>query len=141
MRNLSKPSQKIILWIMISAGIIMAIGGVVYRSWEALPFILSVAIISALNIGKIWMLERAVNKITEMDNPDTGKTYVKFQYLVRYFGTAIVLLAIGLLYVYTPMPISTVWGAIAGLFTMQIAVMVVRFMKFDEDTDEESPNL
>jgi len=137
MKNLSAPSQAIIKWIIISAGIIIAIGIIVYRSFEALPFALSVAIISALNVGKIWMLERAVNKITDMDDPDTGKNYVKFQYLIRYFGTAIVLLAIGFLYLYTPVPISVVWGAIAGIFTMQLAIIRIRFIKFEEDTPSE----
>jgi len=146
MRNLSKPSQKIIQWIIIAGAVMSLIGVIVYRSWEAAPFALSVAIMSVVNVFKIRMLDRAVNKITEMDDPDIGKNYVKFQYLVRYFGTVIILLAIGLLYMYTPIPTSTVFGAIAGLFTMQIAVIIIRFMKFEEDSppgtfSQENPPL
>jgi len=136
--NLSAPSRKIIQWIMISAGAIIVVGAIVYRSWVALPFAFSVTIVSALNVLKIWMLERTVNKISDMDDPGTGKTYVKFQYLVRYFGTVILLLAIGFIYLYSPIQIVNVWGAIAGIFTMQIAVMRVRFIKFEEDTPQEN---
>jgi hypothetical protein len=146
MRNLSKPSQKIIQWIIIAGAVMSLLGVIVYRSWEAAPFALSVAIMSLVNVFKIRMLDRAVNRITEMDDPDIGKNYVKFQYLVRYFGTVIILLAIGLLYMYTPIPTSTVFGAIAGLFTMQIAVIIIRFMKFEEDSppgtfSQENPPL
>jgi len=146
MRNLSKPSQKIIQWIIITGAVMILIGAIFYRSWEAVPFALSVAVMSLVNVFKIQMLDRAVNKITDMDDPDIGKNYVKFQYLVRYFGTVIILLGIGLLYMYTPIPIATVWGAIAGLFTMQIAVIIIRFMKFEEDSppgtfSQENPPL
>jgi len=137
MQNLSKPSQKIIQWIIITGGLIVVVGAIFYRSFEALPFAVGVAVMTLINAFKIRMLDRSVSKVTEMDDPDVGKNYVKFQYLVRYFGTAIILLIIGLLYLYTPIPASIVIGAIAGLFTMQIAVIIIRFMKFEEDSTSE----
>lgn len=112
----------------------MVIGAVVYRSLEALQFAFSVAIMSAVNVGKIFLLERTVNRISDMDDPSVGKDYVKLQYLLRYFGTALVLLAIGLVYLYSPAQIAIIWGAIAGIFTMQVAVIRVKFIKFEEDS-------
>jgi len=117
----------------------MIAGGILYYSlvgdlYEALPFALGVIVTSALNILKIIMLERSIQKTLDMDNPDTGKNYIRLQYLLRYFLTAVVLVIIGLLHIYIDSPrIISIWGALFGLFTMQIALIAVRHTKLIED--------
>jgi len=126
--ELSRPTKRLVLVIGISAIVIIAAGSAYYRSFEALPFILGVIMTSALNAGKVFLLERTVKKTLDLEDPDIGKNYVRFQYLFRYFITGLVLLAAGLIGSLTP-HISIIWGAVAGIFTMQIAVIIVRVMK------------
>jgi hypothetical protein len=52
---------------------------------------------------------------------------------LRYFLTGAVLLAIGLFGYFTPHT-SIIFGAVFGLFTMQISIMIVRHMNLDENT-------
>jgi len=112
--------------IAIAAVVLMAGGAVLYRSVEAIPFALGVFLTSALNVGKVLMLERTVNRTINMDDPETGKNFVRLQFLLRYFLTAAILLVAGLT------PFVSVWGALFGLFTLQISVIFVRSMRFDE---------
>ena len=131
--NLSMPSRRIILVIGISALVLIAVGAVIYRSLEALYFAVGVILTSSLNVFKVMLLERTVKKAVDMEQPDTGNNYVRLQYLLRYFLTGLVLLAAGLVSVYVEPPFINIWGAVAGLFTLQIAVISVRSMKFDEN--------
>jgi len=134
MKNLSETSKRIIRVICISA-VVMAAGGVIAFSalesrtqFEALLFAAGVAATSLLNVGKIILLERTVKITLEMDNPESGKNYVRLQYLLRFFLTGVVLLGIGLIGYFTEY-ISIAIGALAGVFTMQIAIIIVRHMK------------
>ena len=95
---------------------------------EALFFAIGVVMMALLNASKIFLLERTVQKALELDDPDFGKNYVRFQYLIRYFLTAVVMLGAGLIGYFTP-HVSIILGAIAGVFTMQISVIIVRHMK------------
>jgi len=158
-----KPSGLMVKMIMLAALIIIIIGVVFYRSLAVFPFALGVLITSGLNIIKMRMLERTVQKIIYMDDQEAGKNIIRFQYLLRYFLTGIVLVAIGLIQNYTsPPPIYSsrdwyigvwaflfpnapdtliyapfisVWGAVAGIFTLQIAVIIVRSFKLEKDGD------
>jgi len=135
---MTTPTAKIIRMIVIVT-LAMIAGGVLYYSlmadlYEALPFALGVIVTSSLNILKIIMLERSIQKTLGMDNPETGKNYIRLQYLFRYFITAVVLVIVGLLHVYIDSPrIISIWGALFGLFTMQIALIAVRHTKLIED--------
>jgi len=132
------PTTKIIRMIILAA-VAMIAGGVLYyvlskNSYESLPFALGVIVSASLNVLKILMLERSVKKTLDMDNPDIGKNYIRFQYLLRYFMTGVVLVIIGLLHVYADNPrIVSIWGALFGIFTMQIALIAVRHTKLIED--------
>ena len=147
--------------IIVAALIIIAIGAVYYRSFAVIPFALGVIITLSLNIIKIRMLEKTVQKVLEMDDPEAGKNVVRFQYLIRYFLTGIVLVAVGLLQNYTTpppiyssretylavwavlfpngpesllnAPLISIWGALAGIFTLQISVILIRFLKLEKD--------
>jgi len=155
------PSRIMTKMIIVAALIIIAIGAVYYRSFAVIPFALGVIITLSLNIIKIRMLEKTVQKVLEMDDPEAGKNVVRFQYLIRYFLTGIVLVAVGLLQNYTTpppiyssretylavwavlfpngpesllnAPLISIWGALAGIFTLQISVILIRFLKLEKD--------
>ena len=111
----------------------IAIAAVVYYFVEQLPtlgslyFAIGVVLTSALNVLKIFLLERTVRKTMDMDNPDKGKNYIRIQGLLRYFLTAAILVIAGFT------PFISVWGAIAGIFTLQVSIIIVRMMKFDDE--------
>jgi len=136
--TLSRTTVRIISTISVSALAIIVAGFVVCLALdsrtllEALFFSVGVVLTSALNVWKIYLLERTVTKTLNMDDPDTGKNYVRLQYLLRYILTGAVLLAAGLISYYTP-HVSIAVGAIIGLFTMQISVIIVRHMKIDDE--------
>ena len=163
--NLESPraSKLMIRMVFISALIIIVIGIVYYRSFAALPFALGVIVTSGLNIIKLRMLERTVQKIVNMEDQEAGKNLVRFQYLIRYFITGAVLVAVGLISNYTTeppfyssresyiavwavifpgapeslksAPFISIWGALAGVFTLQLSVILVRSMKLEKDGD------
>jgi len=130
--ELSKMSKRMIMMVGVSALVFMLAGAVFYRSPAALPFAFGVLIPAALNILKIAMLDRTVKKVIDMDDPNTGKNYVRLQYLLRYLLTGLVLLGIGLVHTRTDPPLISIWGAVAGIFTMQISVIICRSMKLDD---------
>jgi len=114
--------------VMIAGGLIVCLAVPARTFLEAVFFAIGVTLTSLLNIWKVLLLERTVKKTLDMDNPDTGRNYVRFQYLLRYFLTGAVLLAAGLIGYFTP-HISIVLGAVFGVFTMQISVIIARHMK------------
>ena len=131
--KLSRTSKGLIQMICVSALAIIVIGCVVYRSIDSLYFTVGVIMTSSLNVGKVFLLERTVQKALEKEEPDSGKNYVRLQFLLRYVLTTLVLLAAGLISVYVEPPFINIWGAIAGLFTLQISAMIVRHRKYEDD--------
>jgi len=131
--KLSKPGKRMIFFVCVAALGVIVVGAAVYRSIEALYFAFGVVLTSSLNVAKIYLLERTVKNTLSMDDPGIGKNYVRFQYLIRYFLTGAVLLAAGLISVYVDPPFISIWGAVAGIFTLQIAVIIVRSLKNDDE--------
>ena len=131
--KLSLPAKKMILVICVSALLVMLGGAIFYRSLEAFPFALGAFLTSALNVFKVFLLERNVQKILDMTDASASKGFISVQYLIRYILTGIVLVAAALV------PFINLWGAIIGVFTMQAATIAIRFMKIDED-DEVTNN-
>ncbi|MCL2391416.1 MAG: hypothetical protein FWC66_02245 [Oscillospiraceae bacterium] len=131
--KLSHTGKYMILMIGLVALVFIIGGGVFYRSIQALYFAIGVIVTSALNVGKVFLLERTVRKTMEKEDPNAGKNYVKLQYLFRYFITALVLVVVGIINVNVDPPFISVWGALAGVFTLQIAVIIVRHKKFAQE--------
>ena len=159
-----KPSRLMIKMVMIAALILVAAGAVYYRSFAVIPFALGVLATSGLNILKLRMLERTVQKVIYMEDQETGKNLIRLQYLLRYFLTAVVLVAIGLIHNFTSpppfysdrdwyiavwaalfpaapeslltAPFISMWGALAGIFTLQLSVILVRSFKLEKDGTE-----
>ena len=157
----TKASKLMTRMVMVAALIIIIAGVIYYRSLAALPFAFGVIITSGLNIMKVRMLAKTVQKVVNMEDQEAGKNLVRIQYLLRYFLTGVVLVAIGLISNYTTQPpfyssretyiavwatlfpkapeallsapLISVWGAIAGIFTLQLSVMLVRMFKLEKD--------
>jgi len=147
--------------VLVSALIIIVIGIIFYRSLAALPFALGVMATAGLNVLKLRMLDRTVQKIIQMDNQETGKNIIRLQYLFRYFITGVVLVIIGLIHNFTTAPewfssrewyipvwatifpnapeallnapFISLYGALFGIFTLQLAVIIVRSLKLEKD--------
>jgi len=157
------PSRLMIRMVVVAALVIIVIGAVFYRSLAAVPFALGVMVTSGLNIIKVRMLEQTVRRVVKMDDQEAGKNVVRLQYLLRYFITGVVLVAVGLIQNYTTAPpiyssresyfavwavlfpnapesllsspFISIWGAIIGIFTLQLSVILVRSMKLEKDGD------
>jgi len=134
--KLSKLTKAMMMMTGAAALVMIAAGAAVLRSPAAIPFALGVVVMSAVNVFKIYLLERTVNAATDIENIDAGKNYMRLQYLLRYFITGVVLLVFGLLYWQELIPEASAWGAVFGIFTMQISIMIVRHLKFDDDNND-----
>ena len=124
--NLSLLAKKMIFVILVLSLVLIAGGVAFYRSLSALPFALGVVLSAALNILKVVMLERTVQKVVGLQDEQTGKNIVGFHLLLRFLLTAAVLLVAALT------PFINLLGAAAGVLTLHIAVFCMKFMKFDE---------
>ena len=128
---MSALSKKMIFTIGVASLVLIGAGGLFYRSYPAVPFAAGVLMTCALNAVKVIMLERAVVKAAEIGDISTGKSYIRGQYFLRFLLTGFVLAIAAL----APDDIVSVWGAIAGIFTFQIAAFALKFMKLDPGAD------
>jgi len=160
-----KPSRLMMRMVLIAALIIIVAGLIYYivigSVLVVIPFALGVLATSGLNIFKLRMLERTVQKVLNMDDQEAGKNVVRLQYLFRYFITAVVLVIIGLVHNFTTpppfysdrdgyiavwatlfpnapesfltAPFISIWGALIGIFTLQLSVILVRSLKLEKD--------
>jgi len=145
--------------VIIVAGVIFYI--VIGQVLAAIPFVLGVLATSGFNIFKVRMLERTVQKVIYMEDQEAGKNTVRLQYLLRYFMTGVLLVIIGLIHTFTTAPefysnrelylavwaaifpnapeyfhaapFISIYGALFGLFTLQLAVILVRSLKLEKD--------
>ena len=131
--KLSRVTKNLILFICVAAVAFFIVGGVIYRSIEALYFAIGVVLTSSLNIGRLCLLERTVQKTLDIEDVNSGKNYVRLQFLLRYVLTGVVLMAAGLISVYVEPPFINIWGAIAGIFTLHISIFLVKFRKLDDE--------
>ena len=124
--KLSELSKRVILAVCILCAIVILASVIYYRSFEFLAFALGAFLTCGLNVVKIIMLERTVDKAIEMEAAH-AKNYITAQYLFRLAITAVVLVAAALA------PFINIWGAAAGILTYQPAVYSVkRFFCRDE---------
>jgi hypothetical protein len=135
--RLSIAARKMILVIIITSLIFIAGGAAFYRSPEAVAFAAAAALMAGLNVIKVYMIERTVHKSIDMDDANEGKNYVRLQYLVRFAITGVILAAAALFTGRTGL-YGSVWGAVAGVFTFQIAAFCLRFFNLEEDEKEGS---
>jgi len=131
--KLSRTSKNFIMMIGLAALIFIVAGAIFYRSIHALYFAFGVILTSSLNVGKVFLVEKTVDTTLELKDENAGRNYVKLQFLFRYVLTALVLLGVGLINLYVYPPFISIWGTIAGMFTLQVAVIIVRHRKLDDE--------
>ncbi|MCL2767712.1 MAG: hypothetical protein FWE49_03175 [Synergistaceae bacterium] len=125
--NSCGAEKKMIKVIVISSLIIIAAGAVYYRSLSVLPFAVGVFLMAALNVFKIIMLGRTIERAISMEEKKAG-SFIRFQHLLRFLLTGLVLV------IAAKTPFISLWGAAAGIFTLQIAAYYVSFFERDEKT-------
>jgi hypothetical protein len=122
----AETANKMMLAVCVSAAVMVIAGVVYYRSFEILPFTAGIAATSVLNIARIHMLKNVVEKAIDMETGKDAGNYVRIQYLLRFVLTGVVLIACALFGTRIN-HMSLFWGAVAGIFTMQIAAYFTSF--------------
>lgn len=118
---LSQQAKKMICIVGLSQLVFVGASAMYYRSSSFLPFALGVLLSSSLNMVKIIMLDRTVAKALG-GKKDAAANYVRLQYLLRFSLTAAVLAAAVFI------PFVSLWGAAAGLLTLQIAAYATKYL-------------
>jgi len=120
MAGLSELSRKMILVIVVLAGILCLGGLVFFRSVQAFPFGLGILAACAVNVVKIILLERMIRQAEASEGHyPTHRVYL--QYFLRFVLTAGVLLLAGLL------SFTALIGAAFGIFTLPISGFAMKF--------------
>jgi len=112
-------TKKMITATCVFAAIFIVTGAALYRSIDSLWFAFGVLLGSACNVAKIILLNRAVDKAIKMDQKAAGD-YIRIQYVFRLAVTIAVLLASHYA------PFLNLYGAAAGIFTMQFATIAAK---------------
>lgn len=118
----------------------------------ALLFSLCVIIMSLVNCLKIYMLERSLIKGLNLDDPAKHKGYFWLQYIIRYFLTIFVVVAVVAItfFITGESPFITIhtdttaprvynpiiFGLAVGLFTMKFGIMLTKVG--NSESDEET---
>ena len=118
--ELSGIASKIKSAIVILLLLLIAASAAYYRSFAFAPFAFGALLGAGLNVVKIAMLERTVVKAVGMEKNDAGN-YAHLQYFLRLLITALVLILSAIL------PFISIWGAVAGIFTMQPAMFYAKY--------------
>ena len=90
-----------------------------YRSRDFLPFALGALLGVALNVAKILMLDRVVKNAVRMDEARAGG-YIRLQHFLRLMLTGLVFVLAALV------PFISLWGAAAGVLTLQVALFFAK---------------
>ena len=116
MSDIAKRMMLVVgaLWLAL-----VAASAAYYRSMDCLPFALGSLLGVALNVLKIVMLDRAVRRAVQMEEASAGG-YVRMQHFLRFLLTGVVFLAAALV------PFLSLWGAAAGVLTLQVALFFAK---------------
>ena len=99
----------------------------------ALPFAIGVAAAMIINIAKVYLLKRAVNKAVTRE-AIAAKFYLQGQYFLRLMLTLAGLLLVG--YLHNATEFVNLFGMVFGIFTFTIAAYSMHF--FVRNSDEGS---
>ena len=117
--KLSKDARRMLALIAGQALVIIVLSAVYFRSSLFLPFAYGVLLTCALNCVKVLHIEHTVKKAVE---GQSAGAWGGAQYMLRFFLTGAVLVFAAV------SPHINLWGAIAGIFTLQIAAYGLRFL-------------
>jgi len=108
------------LWVICVLLLLLVAGSIAYyRSLLFLPFAYGALLGAAVNMVKVVMLDRTVKKAVGMESNDAGN-YVRLQYFLRFVLTGAVLVLAA------KVPFISIWGAAAGILTMQFAAFCAK---------------
>lgn len=119
--KLSDIARRMITAILIISAICLAGSVIYYHSLAFLPFLLGLVLGTGVSVGKVMLLERAVDKALAMDKGRAG-TYVSMHHILRLLLTG------GALLIAALVPWISLWGAAAGIFAYQIALYTFKFL-------------
>ncbi|MCL2362182.1 MAG: hypothetical protein FWC73_10265 [Defluviitaleaceae bacterium] len=126
--TLSKYANKMII-VIVCASLLMVVGGAVFlRSFLAVEFGFGILLACGLNIVKVLLLKRAVDKATTMEHGISA--YTGGMYMLRFLLTGVVLVAA--YFLSGDEPLMVFFGAALGLLAMPIASYALRFFIKDE---------
>lgn len=112
--------------------LVVAAGIAFRRSFAFMPFALGALLGTALNILKIILLDRSVQKVIQMD-PKDARNHVRSQHFFRLLLTALAFAVAVLL----PGSVS-IWGVAAGVCTLQVALLFTRRVSRGEEKAKET---
>lgn len=116
--NISEISRRMTLSIII-IGLVSILASIIYyRSLEFLPFLLGVVAGAIISIVKIFLLKRAVEKVTTMEKGKAG-TYISVQHMLR------LLLSGAVLFLGALVPQISLWGVIVGILAYQLSLYII----------------
>ena len=122
-------ARKMMQVVGITAAVIIIAGTVYYRSLEVFPFALGVLLTSGINVLRLHMLNNAVEKAVNLTESKSAANYMRGQFLIRFVLLAAVLVASALL------DFINLWGAVYGVFTLQISAYAMKFLYKEEVKD------
>ena len=117
--KLTNLAKRMILTILMIGIICTLVSIIYYRSLDVLPFFLGILLGSAVSIGKVFLLEKAVDKALTMEQKKAGN-YVSIQHLLRFLLTGVVLVLGAIL------PQISLWGVAAGVLAFQLALYNIK---------------
>ena len=126
--KISVTARRMVIGIIVTSLVFIAAGALYYRSYGVFPFAAGVVLMAALNVLKVAMLERAVNNAVDIEDKKDAGNYLRVQYMLRLLLTGIVLFIAAT----DKVPFVSLWGAIAGIFTFQIAAFSIKFYPADD---------
>jgi len=124
--GLSDIAKKMLLAVGCALPLLVAGAAVWYRSWAFLPFACGALLGTAAGAGKVLLLERAVKKISAMDDPAQAGNYARLQSLLRLAITGATLL-IPAIAIRFGLPAGALWGAAAAVLVYQLAIYSMKF--------------
>ena len=94
------------------------------RSWGGLSFAIGAALGCGVSALKVVMIDRLADKVINEGESAVGN--IGIQYLLRFLLTAVVLVIAALV------PFISFWGAAAGVLTLQVAAIMMKFVRHQE---------
>ena len=120
--SISNVANKMATGIII-VSIVIAVGGVFLYPYPV-AFVVGVALATVTNVAKVFLLKRAIEKVSTMTDSNKAKIYFSGQYFFRMVLTGIMLLGAWAL----PDAVVSLVGAAVGLFAYMIAMHLLKFI-------------